>query len=168
MAKRALQSEELEDAAIIIGLSGAGQLNRWDLREIRWVVVHTAFRETTNAPKRHLSAHGRFPPTRVLHMPPGSEHRLKNSLGRFTRVPIVSVESSERLRHGTIFVPPPGESAIFRGGMIIVDRVAVPERPINTINRLYASAADIYGSRLIGVGCHAWVVFEWQQPAKVE
>ncbi len=87
----------------------------------------------------------------LLHMPLGSEHRLKNSLGRFTRVPIVSVESSERLQHGIIFVPPPGESAIFRGGMIIVDRVAVPERPINTINRLFASAAHICGSRVIGV-----------------
>ncbi len=87
----------------------------------------------------------------LLHIALDSEYSLKNLLGRFTRIPIVQVESSEPLRHGAIFVPPPGKSATFRGGMIIVDCQAGPERPATTINRLFASAAKTYGKSLIGI-----------------
>ncbi len=87
----------------------------------------------------------------LLHLPSGSEHPLRNSLGRLTLIPVVQVESSEPLRHGAIFVPPPGKSATFRGGLIIVDPEAVPERPVTTINRLFVSAAKTYGKRVIGV-----------------
>ncbi len=85
----------------------------------------------------------------LLHMPLGGKHDL--SLGRCTRIPIVQVKSLEPLRHGAIFVPPPGKSATFRGGMIIVARKAVPEQAVTTINRLFRSAAQTYGTRVIGV-----------------
>ncbi len=87
----------------------------------------------------------------LLHTQLGSGYSPKDSLGTFTRIPVVQVESSEPLRHGTIFIPPPGKSASFRSGLIVVDQKSVPERPINTINLLFTSAANTYGRRVIGV-----------------
>jgi two-component system chemotaxis response regulator CheB len=86
----------------------------------------------------------------LLHMPVGSPYWLKESLGRFSRLPIITVNNQESLRHGHIFVPPPGRSAIFSEGMITVEH-RVPDRPPNTINRVFASAAQSYGERVIGV-----------------
>ncbi len=87
----------------------------------------------------------------LLHTPLGSEYRLNATLERSTRIPIVPVEISESLRQQTIFIPPPGKSASLRRGMIIVDPESGPDRPVTTINRLFASAAKAYGRRVIGV-----------------
>ena len=89
----------------------------------------------------------------LVHMPLDFEHNLKATLERFTRIPIVPVESSEPLQQQSIFVLPPGRSASFHRGMIIVDHGSVPERPFTTttIDRLFASAAEAYGRRVIGV-----------------
>ena len=86
----------------------------------------------------------------LLHMPLESPYHLKESLGRFSLLPIVAVENQEPLREGFIFVPPPGRSATLDSGMIIVEP-AVRERPLSTINRLFTSAAESYGERVIGV-----------------
>ena len=87
----------------------------------------------------------------ILHMAVKSDHDLAASLGRFTRIPIVTVEKSKRLREGTVFLPPPGRSMIFDGDMIVVDTKNRPLRPVTTINRLFSSAAKAYGERVIGV-----------------
>ncbi len=87
----------------------------------------------------------------LLHMRLGSEYKLKTALERSTRIPIIPVESSESLRQQTIFIPPPGRSASLCRGMITVDPESEPDRPITTINRLFASAAKAYGRRVIGV-----------------
>jgi chemotaxis response regulator CheB len=87
----------------------------------------------------------------LLHMSLDSNYRLKDTLRRFTEIPIVSVENSELLRHGAIFLPPPGKSATFRSGRLIVDRKAAQERQVTTISRLFASAAKAYRKRVIGV-----------------
>ncbi|HTS66583.1 MAG TPA: chemotaxis protein CheB [Candidatus Acidoferrales bacterium] len=86
----------------------------------------------------------------LLHMPLESAQGLKWSLGRFSRLPMIEVENQERLQQGCIFVPPPGKSATFSSGMITVEHT-IPDRPANTINRLFKSAAQIYGNRVIGV-----------------
>jgi two-component system, chemotaxis family, protein-glutamate methylesterase/glutaminase len=86
----------------------------------------------------------------LLHTPLGSPYTLRESLGRFSDVPIIDVENRERLQQGFIFVPPPGMSAIFSRGMIKVER-GVPDQPVSTINRLFTSAAQNYRERVIGV-----------------
>ena len=86
----------------------------------------------------------------LLHMQQDSASSLRRSLGRSTRLPFVEVEHGETLRQGHIFVPPPGWSASFSHGKITAEHVA-PERPATTINRLFASAAECFGSRVIGV-----------------
>lgn len=86
----------------------------------------------------------------LQHMPLGSPHRLGESLRRFSRLPIITVQNQESLRQGFVFVPPPGRSAALNDGMITVEH-GVPDRPATTINRLFASAAQSYRERVIGV-----------------
>lgn len=86
----------------------------------------------------------------VLHLTLGRAHTLKRSLQRFSRLPIIEVDDKEPLRQGFIFVPPPGRSAAFSRGMMMVER-GPTDRPVSTINRLFTSAAQSYGERVIGV-----------------
>ena len=86
----------------------------------------------------------------LLHMPLESASSLKQWLGRFSRLPIIEVENQEPLQQGFIFVLPPGRSATFSRGMITVEH-DIPKRPVSTINRLFTSAAQNYGKRVIGV-----------------
>jgi len=79
-----------------------------------------------------------------------STFNLKESLGRFSRLPLVQVDAEETLRQGFIFFPPPGKSAIFTRDTITVEHHVLPA-PVSTINRLFVSAAQIYGEHVIGV-----------------
>lgn len=86
----------------------------------------------------------------LLHMKLESSYRLDESLGRFSLLPMIRVQNQEVLRHGCIFILPPGRSATLDAGMITVED-AILERPVNTINRLFTSAAKSYRERAIGV-----------------
>lgn len=86
----------------------------------------------------------------LLHAQLGSPHTLKELLGRSSRLPMITIESQESLKQGFVFIPPPGRSAAFSGGMITVEQ-RIPDRPATTINRLFTSAAQIYRERVIGV-----------------
>jgi len=86
----------------------------------------------------------------LQHMPLESPRALKEWLGHFSRLPIIRVENQEPLQQGFIFVPPPGRAAIFSRGVITVEH-GIPDRPVSTINRLFTSAAQSYGERVIGV-----------------
>jgi len=86
----------------------------------------------------------------LLHTPLGSNTSLKESLGRFSRLPIIELKNQEPLQQGFIFLPPPGRSAIFSRDVITVEP-GIPNRPVSTINRLFISAAQHYSERVIGV-----------------
>ena len=86
----------------------------------------------------------------LLHMAVGSTISLKEYLARYSRLPIVDVGDQEALRQGAIFILPPGRSAALSSGMITIGH-EVSERPVSTINNLFASAAQNYGERVIGV-----------------
>jgi len=86
----------------------------------------------------------------LLHMPLRSIYSLRQSLERFSRLPIIEVENREPLQQGFIFSLPPGRSATFSRGVIEVD-VGIPDRPLSTINHLFKSAAQNYYDRVIGV-----------------
>lgn len=86
----------------------------------------------------------------LLHAAVGSTSFLKESLGRFSRLPIIEIENSEPLQQGFIFVLPPGRSAVFSRGVITVEHEIQAPR-VSTINRLFTSAARNYGERVIGV-----------------
>jgi two-component system chemotaxis response regulator CheB len=86
----------------------------------------------------------------LLHIPLDSSSTLKESLKRFSRMPIVDVKNQERLQQGFIFIPPPGRSATCSDGMLTVED-GITGRPVTTINRLFTSAAQTYRERVIGV-----------------
>ena len=86
----------------------------------------------------------------LLHAPLESPSFLKESLGRFSRLPLIKVENREPLQQGCIFVLPPGRSASVGPGVITVED-EIHERPASTINRLFTSAAQSYGERAIGI-----------------
>jgi two-component system chemotaxis response regulator CheB len=86
----------------------------------------------------------------LLHAPLQIPWTRKSLLGRFSRLPVIEVENRENLREGFIFFPPPGRSATFSGGVITAEQ-GIPDRPASTINRLFTSAAQSYGERVIGV-----------------
>lgn len=86
----------------------------------------------------------------LIHGRLGSDYTLKEFLQRFTRIPIVLVHSSERLRQQTIFILPSGKSASFDNGMMIVEEDNF-DRPLATIDRLFQAAARVYRERVIGV-----------------
>lgn len=85
----------------------------------------------------------------LLHMPLSSPSNLE-SLGRFSQLPMIQVQNQEPLQQGFIFIPPPGRSVICSRGMLTVEQ-GIPDRPARTINRLFTSAAQAYGERVIGV-----------------
>lgn len=86
----------------------------------------------------------------LLHRPLNSPSVLKASLQQHCRLPIIDVESDTPLKQGAIFIPPPGRPALFRGGRITVG-LDTPRQPTITINQTFASAAQGYGERVIGV-----------------
>jgi two-component system chemotaxis response regulator CheB len=86
----------------------------------------------------------------LLHGVVGSPYSLKESLGRFSSLPVIAIENQEPLKQGFVFIPPPGRSATFSDGMITVEH-RIPDRPVTTINRLFRSAAQSYRERVIGV-----------------
>ena len=81
----------------------------------------------------------------LLHAPLRSASFLKASLARSSRLPIIEVENRKPLREGSIFILPPGRSAIFNRGVVSVEE-EMPERPVTTINRLFMSAPRIMAS----------------------
>ena len=87
----------------------------------------------------------------LVHSQFGSGYRIEGLLKQCTRIPIFPVQSSEALQHQAVFVLPPGKSASFHDGMIIIGDETGPETPTTTINRLFASAAQAYRERVIGV-----------------
>lgn len=86
----------------------------------------------------------------LLHAALRSPSFLRESLARSSRLPIIEVEHREPLRQGFLFVLPPGRSAIFGQGVITTEQ-EILDRPLSTINRLFASAATTYSKRVIGV-----------------
>ncbi len=88
----------------------------------------------------------------LLHRPLGPSDSLKWLLGQSSHLPIIEVKKHETLRQSVIFIPPPGRSATFSGGRIKTE-FNIPHRrgdPI-TINRVFTSAAQKYGERVLGV-----------------
>lgn len=86
----------------------------------------------------------------LLHMRLRDDFSVQTMLGKFSRLPLIEVQTKEPLRPGFIFVLPPGRFATFGRGIIEVDQ-GVPDRPVTTIDRLFRSAAENYGERVIGV-----------------
>lgn len=87
----------------------------------------------------------------VVHQGEGNQFRMAAALGRLTHLPIILVDKAEPLRTGAIFVPAPGKSLSFGPGWIYESSARRAPGVRTTIDRMFKSAAGVYGDRVIGV-----------------
>lgn len=84
----------------------------------------------------------------LIHSPGPERGVLMKWLERFTSLPIITVRKPARLRNGAIFLAPAGRAIWLTEGLV---NVTARTHPLTTINRLFESAAQTYGERVIGV-----------------
>lgn len=72
-------------------------------------------------------------------------------LKRFGHLNMTTVTDGMALQEGTLAVLPPKKTGVFRDGVIYLDEGTIKDYGHESINRLFASAAAVYGARTIGV-----------------
>ncbi|HEY4215794.1 MAG TPA: chemotaxis response regulator protein-glutamate methylesterase [Gemmatimonadaceae bacterium] len=99
----------------------------------------------------------RVPIAVVLHMPVGYTEMYAQRLNEISPLDVVEAKDGEEIRSGAMFLAPAGRHLTFRrsekGGPV---RAHLDLRPSDTPHRpavdvLFQSAADVYGSRVLGV-----------------
>lgn len=77
--------------------------------------------------------------------------KLEEWLEVSTNIPVVRVQSGNRLRSGVVSIAPPGMSVSIKSNTLEVSAQERGTGPDATINTLFESAASVYGHRVIGV-----------------
>jgi two-component system CheB/CheR fusion protein len=84
------------------------------------------------------------------HTQPSRASHLAEILGRRTNLAVATVEGQESLRPATVYVVPSDHHVVITDHMVEAQETA-GDRPSPSIDRLLASAAEIFGERLIAV-----------------
>lgn len=87
----------------------------------------------------------------ALHVAPESDFDLSKWFRQFGHIDILETRQTEPLREGRVFVAPPGQSLLIQDGHLSLEGVETTVMPRTSINRLFESAAQAYGDRVIGV-----------------
>lgn len=92
----------------------------------------------------------------VLHMPIGYTEMYAERLNSISRMKVVEVKESDAILAGTMFLAPAGRHLLFRRDGDGTVKAHLDVRPSNTLHRpsvdvLFRSGADVYGSRVLGV-----------------
>ena len=92
----------------------------------------------------------------VLHMPVGYTEMYAQRLNEISALEVVEAKDGETIRAGTMFLAPAGRHLSFRQNGDGSVRVHLDLRPADTPHRpavdvLFRSAADVYGSQVLGV-----------------
>ncbi len=96
------------------------------------------------------------PVAMVLHMPVGYTEMYAAKLNELTALTVIESKGGEAVKPGIAFLAPAGRHLVFaRGGDGIV-RTRLTSQPLDTPHRpavdvLFQSAAEVYGSRVLGV-----------------
>jgi len=93
-----------------------------------------------------------FPPIIVVqHLDPSHESHLAALLARKTRKAVKEAQDGERLARNTVYIGPPDEHLLVRGGKIQLahSRLVRFSRP--SIDMMFGAVAATYGKRCIGV-----------------
>ncbi|MFN2462051.1 MAG: chemotaxis protein CheB [Candidatus Velthaea sp.] len=93
-----------------------------------------------------------FPASIVVaqHLDPRVPSHLPAILSKRTALEVISVDGRERLNRGTIYVVPDDRNVEISDGSVAVHRDA-NARPKPSIDLPFATAAAVYGERLIAV-----------------
>ncbi len=92
----------------------------------------------------------------VLHMPVGYTKLYADNLNPVTALQVTEAVEGDVLRPGWVYIAPAGRHMVLERAADGSVRVHLDIRPIDTLHRpsvdvLFQSAADVYGSRLLGV-----------------
>src|SRR4051794_15988643 len=87
----------------------------------------------------------------VMHTSPQAPGILPDILQRAGALPAVNAKNGERLRPGTIYVPPPDHHLLIEPGRVRISRGPRENRFRPAIDPLFRSAAQVYGPGAIGV-----------------
>ena len=87
----------------------------------------------------------------VLHVPPTDTSVLPDILKRAGRLPAQHASDGEPVVAGRIYVAPPDFHMLFDDGAVKVDRGPRENGHRPAVDTLFRSAANIYGSRVLGV-----------------
>lgn len=92
----------------------------------------------------------------VLHMPVGYTEMYAQRLNEISELEVVEAKDGELVRAGTMFLAPAGRHLSFRQDEEGAVRAHLDLRPSDTPHRpavdvMFRSAADVYGSRVLGV-----------------
>lgn len=95
------------------------------------------------------------PVAMVLHMPLGYTEMYAQKLNDMSALHVVEAKGGERMAPGMAFLAPAGRHLTFKseGGQVVtqldIKPLDTPHRP--SVDVLFHSAADVYGSRVLGV-----------------
>jgi len=87
----------------------------------------------------------------VLHIPAQSPSLLPTILKRFTSLEAIHPEDGAKIEHGYIYVAPPDHHMLIEQGKVRIVRGPKENRHRPAVDPLFRSAANVYGSRVVGV-----------------
>src|SRR6266581_9811031 len=87
----------------------------------------------------------------VLHIPAQSPSALPSILGRAGALKVVHATDGAEIEHGRIYVAPPDHHIFVERGKVRIVRGPKENRHRPAIDPLFRSAAQAYGSRVVGV-----------------
>ena len=87
----------------------------------------------------------------VVHLGPGSPGLLPNVIRKHSKIPVANAYNGEPISAGRIYVAPLDHHLIVRDGSVEVSHGPKEDRHRPSIDVLFRSAANVYGSRVIGV-----------------
>jgi two-component system chemotaxis response regulator CheB len=92
----------------------------------------------------------------VLHMPVGYTEMYAAKLNELSALTVIEAKGGEAVEAGMAFLAPAGRHLVFARGDDGIVRTRLTSHPLDTPHRpavdvLFQSAAEIYGSRVLGV-----------------
>lgn len=149
----ALQRQPREPATITQHAASPGGASRFDALVLG---ASTGGPRALKEVIAHLPADFPLPIALVLHMPVGYTHMLAESLNRITPMNVQEATEGTQMEPGKILVAPAGKHMLLRQmpGMGVVAHLDsqsydLPHKP--AVDILFRSAAETYGSRVLGV-----------------
>jgi two-component system, chemotaxis family, protein-glutamate methylesterase/glutaminase len=87
----------------------------------------------------------------VMHVAAMSESFLPGIIGRSTKMPCAHAIDGEPIEHGRIYVAPPNRHLLLQADKVVVGHGPKENRHRPAVDPLFRSAAQYFGSRVIGV-----------------
>ncbi len=87
----------------------------------------------------------------VLHLPPQGQSRLPSILERTGRLPAEHPSDGDKIKPGRVYVAPPDFHLMVGKGVVRLNQGPKEHHTRPAIDLLFRSAAQVYGSRVVGV-----------------